>query len=57
MKLLCIVNIRLSGKNALISTEKKLKQFEKLSKKSFACGEDALQALRDFEAECQFIGI
>ncbi|CBJ91863.1 transposase [Xenorhabdus nematophila ATCC 19061] len=44
-------------KNTRISTEKELKQFEKLSKKSFSCGEDALQALRDFEAECQFIGI
>ncbi len=44
-------------KNTLISTEKERKAFEKLSKKPFACAEDALQALRDFETGCQFIGI
>ncbi|RAW77053.1 IS1634 family transposase, partial [Photorhabdus sp. S5P8-50] len=44
-------------KNTLRETENESKQFDKLGKKSFACREDALQALHDFESQCQFIGI
>ncbi len=31
--------------------------FEKLCKKAFACKEDALHALRDFESVCQFLAV
>ncbi len=43
------------AKNTLKLTEKELKLFEKLCKKAFACKEDALHALRDFESVCQFL--
>ncbi|NHB98506.1 IS1634 family transposase [Photorhabdus stackebrandtii] len=45
------------AKNTLKLTEKELKLFEKLCKKAFACKEDALHALRDFESVCQFLAV
>ncbi len=44
-------------KNTLKMTEKELKRFEKLCKKTFTCKADALQTLCDFESECQLIRI
>lgn len=44
-------------KKVLKKTEKEQKTFEKLSKKAFSCEADALDALKYFEKQCQFIRI